>query len=401
VPTENREPRTRLGKHISNQGDAVLPDRFETAGLFLRPIVRGDAAAIFAGYAQDPEVVRYLTWRPHQSLAETDAYIARCLAAPIDRSRTYVLTRRTDGSLIGAFELRRPAPHRLDFGYVLARAYWRQGLMTEALSEIVRWAMSQDDIWRIGAVCDVDNPASARVMEKAGLDREGVLRRWLVHPNLGPEPRDCFSYAITRSASGGANMAGGGRAPGATPIEVGAALANGTIRYWKATEAVRQGELLLGSQIAALTRLMMSASSVLGWSVTISLAIPTALASAKVLGSALTPSPHSTTGTDVLNLMGRLLWPGILAESFLLIAAICCFCVLWPSKWHPPGHEPNLVVKESRETELEVLEAMAGGYAAAVDRNAAKLTRLERWLKGAWICFIAAPIVAAMIYALG
>ena len=70
--------------------------------------------------------------------------------------------------------------------------------MTEALSEIVAWSLRQDGVWRVGAICDVENHASARVMEKAGLVREGVLKRWLVHPNLGPEPRDCFSYAIVR-----------------------------------------------------------------------------------------------------------------------------------------------------------------------------------------------------------
>ena len=70
--------------------------------------------------------------------------------------------------------------------------------MSEALGEVARWAMRQPGIWRIGAVCDTENLASARVMEKAGLVREGVLRRWLIHPNVGSEPRDCFSYALTR-----------------------------------------------------------------------------------------------------------------------------------------------------------------------------------------------------------
>jgi [ribosomal protein S5]-alanine N-acetyltransferase len=70
--------------------------------------------------------------------------------------------------------------------------------MTEVLSLAARWGMRQNDIWRIGAVCDVENRASARVMEKAGLAREGILRRWLVHPNISGEPRDCFSYALTR-----------------------------------------------------------------------------------------------------------------------------------------------------------------------------------------------------------
>ncbi len=176
----------------------MLPDRFETPRLLLRPITPADAPAIFSGYAQDPMVVRYLSWRPHRSLADTKAHIARCLAASADRTRSYALTLRADSELIGSFELRRPEPHRLDCGYVLARPFWGQGLMSEALSEVVGWAMRQDDVWRIGAVCDTENPASAHVMEKAGLVREGILRRWLVHPNIGPEPRDCFSYALVR-----------------------------------------------------------------------------------------------------------------------------------------------------------------------------------------------------------
>jgi hypothetical protein len=65
-------------------------------------------------------------------------------------------------------------------------------------TEVVNWALSQPPIFRIGAVCDVENIGSARVMEKAGLVREGLLRRWLMHPNISDEPRDCFIYARTR-----------------------------------------------------------------------------------------------------------------------------------------------------------------------------------------------------------
>ena len=176
----------------------MLPDRLETERLVLRPIARGDALAVFAGYAQDPQVVRYLSWRPHRRLAETEAYVARCVLAPPTRSRTYALIGRAEGRLLGAFDLRLPESYRLDCGYVLARPLWGRGLMTEALAETARWAMAQPDIWRIGAVCDTDNSASARVMEKAGLAREGILRRWMLHPNISPDPRDCFSYALTR-----------------------------------------------------------------------------------------------------------------------------------------------------------------------------------------------------------
>ena len=48
------------------------------------------------------------------------------------------------------------------------------------------------------AVCDIDNLASARVMEKAGMQREGILKRWSVHPNISAEPRDSYCYAVVK-----------------------------------------------------------------------------------------------------------------------------------------------------------------------------------------------------------
>jgi ribosomal-protein-alanine N-acetyltransferase len=50
----------------------------------------------------------------------------------------------------------------------------------------------------VWAVCDVENVASARVLEKAGLLWEGTLRRYILHPNVSPEPRDAHLYARTR-----------------------------------------------------------------------------------------------------------------------------------------------------------------------------------------------------------
>jgi [ribosomal protein S5]-alanine N-acetyltransferase len=60
--------------------------------------------------------------------------------------------------------------------------------MTEALTEIAGWAMRQDGICRLGAVCDIDNLHSLRVMEKAGLAREG-------HPAALARPPDHWSRA--------------------------------------------------------------------------------------------------------------------------------------------------------------------------------------------------------------
>lgn len=176
----------------------MFPDAFLTARLELRPIAPEDAGPIFDTYAQDQEVTRFLTWRPHRNRDETEAYIARCLATPRLVARTYVLVDRGHREVRGALHLRRGDGPHLEAGYVLARAWWGQGLMTEALTEVVASALARPLVFRIGAVCDVENVASARVMEKAGLTREGVLRRWLIHPNISDEPRDCFSYAKVR-----------------------------------------------------------------------------------------------------------------------------------------------------------------------------------------------------------
>jgi [ribosomal protein S5]-alanine N-acetyltransferase len=176
----------------------MLPDTFRTARLVLRPIVLEDAGPIFNSYADDPEVTRFLTWRPHQGRSDTDAYIASSIATPPEVARTYVLIDARNSAVKGAFDLRQVARYRVEFGYVLARAWWGQGLMTEALTEVARWALAQPAIFRISAVCDIENIGSARVMEKSGFTREGVLRRWLIHPGIGDHPRDCFSYAKVR-----------------------------------------------------------------------------------------------------------------------------------------------------------------------------------------------------------
>jgi RimJ/RimL family protein N-acetyltransferase len=108
-----------------------------------------------------------------------------------------VIERSENKQVIGMM-IARAAEEKWELGYVLARPYWGRGYMTEALRALIAWALKQKSIFRVWAVCDVDNIASARVMEKAGMQREGRLKRWSVHPNLSPEPRDSYCYAIVK-----------------------------------------------------------------------------------------------------------------------------------------------------------------------------------------------------------
>jgi RimJ/RimL family protein N-acetyltransferase len=172
------------------------PARFETERLVARPVDPSDAPEAFAAYASDPEVTRLLNWRAYDRVEPLAEFFGQCAAGwrAGGGHVAFLLRRRDDGAVVGSIGFERGGG-KVMFGYVLGRRYWGFGYMTEALRFLVDWALEQPDIARAWAYCDVENPASARVMEKAGMQREGLLRRWHVCPQIGPGLRDCLVYA--------------------------------------------------------------------------------------------------------------------------------------------------------------------------------------------------------------
>ena len=174
------------------------PEIIETDRLTLRVPAPPDAMSIFTGFSQDTEVTKYLTWRPHENIGQTDQFIAGCIDAWKGAERfPCVIVLKSEDKPIGLVEMRLNR-FKAELGYVLARPYWGQGIMTEAVRAVVDWALSQPEIYRVWAFCDVENAASARVMEKAGMQHEGILRRFVIHPNVSDAPRDCHCYAIVK-----------------------------------------------------------------------------------------------------------------------------------------------------------------------------------------------------------
>ena len=179
----------------------IPPETLETDRLILRRSRASDAEAIFGEYARDSEVTRYLAWRPHQSLTDTNAFLKRAVAAwDAGQRYAWVLTLKGTDRAIGMLSCG-IQHHQAGLGYVLGRRYWGQGLMPEAVKTLVTWLLNQPSIYRVWAVCDTTHAASARVLEKVGMQREGVLRRLAVHPNLSPDPRDCYCYSRVRDAA--------------------------------------------------------------------------------------------------------------------------------------------------------------------------------------------------------
>jgi RimJ/RimL family protein N-acetyltransferase len=175
----------------------TAPATLTTDRLVLRRPTVDDADAIFTGYAQDPEVSRYTTWAPHRHVEHTRAFLRACEERWARGTvLSWLITRRDDGHAIGTAGIRLDG-HRGEIGYVVARTAWRQGYATEAARAVVAWALSQPDIHRVWAVCDVENAASARVLEKAGMTREACLRAWAAMPAFAA-PRDVWCYAVVK-----------------------------------------------------------------------------------------------------------------------------------------------------------------------------------------------------------
>ena len=154
-----------------------------TARLVLRRPKLSDAAAMY-GYGRDPEVTRYMDWRTHTTVADAVAFLGGA-ASRWDSGEEYswAITVKPDDRTIGSIACR-VRDHAVDLGYVLSRDHWRRGYATEAAQKVLEWAATLADVYRVWAICDVENAASARVLEKIGMSREGVLRRWAIRPNL-------------------------------------------------------------------------------------------------------------------------------------------------------------------------------------------------------------------------
>ncbi|MBR1135189.1 GNAT family N-acetyltransferase [Bradyrhizobium sp.] len=166
--------------------------------LTLRPPTFDDVKPMFNRWATDPEVARYLIWAPHKSDVETHQF----LSWAIDQWSTgpeycWMICPHCSSDPVGTISLRDEG-YKASVGFALSRAFWNRGFVSEAAFALIALAFSSGRIHRVSGVCDVDNHASAAVMQKVGMTLEGRLRSWLVHPVLGSTPRDCLSFSITK-----------------------------------------------------------------------------------------------------------------------------------------------------------------------------------------------------------
>ena len=109
----------------------------------------------------------------------------------------FVIYHKIDRQAIGMIDFRIDG-FQANFGYVLAKKYWNQGIMTEAMKPVIQYVYTMPTIYRIWATHDWDNEASGKLMIKLGLEYEGTLRKAFIHPNISDKPRDGKLYSLVK-----------------------------------------------------------------------------------------------------------------------------------------------------------------------------------------------------------
>lgn len=146
-----------------------------TPRLVLREFRLDDFATTHA-YGADVEVTRHMIFGPN-SEDETRAFLERtvtgqALLPRISYDLAVVLKDRDVH--VGSVALHM-AGEQAELGYVFGKAVWGQGFATEAARALVSYGFRELHLHRVFARCDVQNPASARVMAKLGMRHEGTF----------------------------------------------------------------------------------------------------------------------------------------------------------------------------------------------------------------------------------
>ena len=161
----------------------------ETSRLYLRKITNDDANDIFE-YLSDGMVTRYLGKESLSSIQEAYDIINKIEKNySEDRSIRWGIVHKKHEKLIGTigFDSIQIKNKRTDIGYDINSNYWRQGLATEAINEVIRYGFTTLELNRIGAVVFPENTASLSLLEKSGFTKEGLLREYIIQNNIAKD----------------------------------------------------------------------------------------------------------------------------------------------------------------------------------------------------------------------
>jgi [ribosomal protein S5]-alanine N-acetyltransferase len=170
----------------------------ETENLILRPLRPTDLDDLYE-YAIDPAVYDLGMWRPYTSRDACAEHLAELLEEQENGQLWWwALEAKSDNKMIGRCEISRVVLHvgRADIGYALHQGYWGKGYATQALRRVLSYAFEELQLNRVAAEVLAANAASIHLLEKMGMQREGILRQ---DTKIRGYLEDIHLYAILKS----------------------------------------------------------------------------------------------------------------------------------------------------------------------------------------------------------
>ncbi|KAK7253154.1 hypothetical protein RIF29_37632 [Crotalaria pallida] len=146
-------------------------------------------------WTSDEKVAKFCTWEPYNNKEEGINFIEN-IAAKFLWCKAICLKDQAIGciSLTSYSEHDKSRDKCVELGYVLGSKYWGKGIVTEAVKQAVKAAFTEfPHLERVEALVDVENVGSQRVLEKAGFQREGVLRKYLF---IKGKNRDMVMFSV-------------------------------------------------------------------------------------------------------------------------------------------------------------------------------------------------------------
>ena len=168
----------------------------ETERLRVREFQKLDFDAVYE-YSSDPDVVRYMPFGPNTP-EQAQGFLDRVMKNQNEDNRAnyeMAVVLKENNVLIGGCRINKVNDIKAHIGYIFNKKYWGNGYATEIAKALVDFGFKELDVHRIYATCDVDNVASKRVLEKAGMILEGRLREdMIIHDRY----RDSLIFGVLR-----------------------------------------------------------------------------------------------------------------------------------------------------------------------------------------------------------
>lgn len=154
--------------------------QIETNRLILRRFTISDAQDMYQNITSDLNVNKFLTWEIHRDISETRALLKAWEEKYRNPARyCWAVVLKESGEVVGNISAPtiKERSETVEVTYCLGSRWWGQGIIPEALKAVMKYLFTEVGVNRIEAGFDSNNPNSGRVMEKAGMIREGLLRQ--------------------------------------------------------------------------------------------------------------------------------------------------------------------------------------------------------------------------------